>query len=211
MTSGVRGAWVAFITMMWATVCADQLPNTERGERIYDICGACHGARGQGDQSLAAPPLAGQQPSYLLRQLRNFRSGVRGDKTDTQAQQMQQILKTISIESDWQSVIDFVATLPLPRSHETAAGDVARGKQIYATCAACHGSAGEGNESLEAPRLAQLPGWYILEQLRKFRNGTRGAGAGDGPGGRMRAIVTTLQFDQDASSVSAYIVNELRR
>lgn len=207
MTRRALGAWIALA--MWPTLCVGQLPNVERGERIYDICGACHGAQGQGEQTLLAPPLAGQQAAYLLRQLRNFHSGRRGAKEDVQAQEMQQILKTVSAESDWQAVIAFVATLPLSRSHEAIDGDVVRGQQIYATCASCHGSAGEGNELLEAPSLAQLPGWYIVEQLRKFQKGTRPAV--DGPSTRMRAIAATLQFDKDVAPVTAYIVAKLRR
>jgi cytochrome c oxidase subunit II len=197
--------------MVWPIVSVGQSPNIERGERIYDICGACHGTRGQGDQTLKAPPLAGQQPSYLLRQLRNFHSGVRGDKTDAQAREMQEILKTVPSESDWQAVIDFVMTLPLPRSHEVVDGDVARGREIYGTCTSCHGAAGEGNESLEAPSLAQLPGWYIVEQLQKFRAGSRGVGFDDAPGNRMRAIARTLKSDKDLAPVTAYIVDKLSR
>jgi cytochrome c oxidase subunit II len=206
VTRRALGAWIALA--MWPAICAGQLPNVERGERIYDICGACHGARGQGDQTLLAPPLAGQQAAYLLRQLRNFHSGQRGAKEDVQAQEMQQILKTVSIESDWQAVIAFVATLPSSHSHDSFDGDIARGQEIYATCATCHGGAGEGNELLEAPSLAELPGWYIAEQLRKFRNDSRRAV--DGPSTRMRAIAATLQ-DADAAPVTAYIVQRLRR
>jgi cytochrome c oxidase subunit II len=209
VTAGVRGAWIAL--MVWPIVSVGQSPNIQRGERIYDICGACHGTRAQGDQTLKAPPLAGQQRSYLLRQLRNFHSGVRGDKADVQAREMQDILKTVAAEGDWQSVIDFVMTLPLPRSHEVSDGDVTRGREIYGTCASCHGSAGEGNEALEAPSLAQLPSWYIVEQLQKFRAGSRGAGTNDGPGNRMRAIARTSQFDKDIAPVTAYIVDKLRR
>ena len=32
-----------------------------------------------------------------------------------------------------------------------AAGDPAKGKALYATCASCHGAKGEGNQALNAP------------------------------------------------------------
>jgi cytochrome c oxidase subunit 2 len=198
---------IAFAT--WPVVCIGQLPDNERGERIYDICGACHGPRGQGEKTLSAPPLAGQQPWYLLRQLRNFHSGVRGAKGDAQAREMRQILTTVSAESDWQYVIDFVITLPRSHTHEESDGDVGRGQAIYGMCASCHGSAGEGNQSLDAPRLATLPGWYIEEQLRKFRAGLRGGGLNDEPGKRMQAIASALHSEGDVRAVASYIQTTL--
>ena len=41
-------------------------------------CAACHGAAGEGNQALGAPPLAGQDAAYLARQLHNFKAGRRG-------------------------------------------------------------------------------------------------------------------------------------
>jgi cytochrome c oxidase subunit 2 len=196
---------------IWPSFCIGQLPNAQRGQLIYDICGACHGPQAQGDQSLSAPPLAGQRSRYLMRQLMNFRSGLRGGDSDVQAQEMQQILTTVSNESDWQSAIEFVLTLPMPQPHdETGGGDAKRGQRIYQTCASCHGSAGEGNDALEAPSLVQLPAWYIVEQLRKFRTGLRGTARNDEPGNRMRTIaLTTLRSDGDISTVASYIAKVL--
>jgi cytochrome c oxidase subunit II len=186
-------------------------PNVEHGERIYDICGACHGARGEGIQSLGAPPLAGQQASYLLRQLKDFQSGSRGGARDTQGQEMRQILTTIKTESDWQSVISYVKTLPIQREHQVSrSGDVARGQAAFQLCATCHGKTGEGNESTAAPDLAILPGWYIGTQMQKFRDGIRGASAEDAPGGRMRSIALTMQSG-DIEAVTAYITQGMPR
>jgi cytochrome c oxidase subunit II len=205
-------AWVATIVVGLGVMGADgAAPNIERGARIYDICGACHGARGEGMQSLAVPPLAGQQASYLLRQLRDFKSGSRGGHGDVQAQEMRQILVMIDTETDWQSVIAYVQTLPGKREHEPSrSGDIARGRTIYRLCAACHGSTGEGNETVEAPDLAILPSWYIGSQIRKFRDGIRGAAVGDVPGARMRSIALTMQSG-DIAAVTAYIAQGMPR
>ena len=90
-------------------------PSIERGSQIYDICGTCHGPRAEGNESLSAPPLAGQQASYLLRQLQHFRSGVRQGTGDVQAREMLGILNTVSKIEDWQAVIAYVETdLPQP-------------------------------------------------------------------------------------------------
>ena len=48
------------------------------GQARYLTCAACHGASGEGNQQLNAPPLAGLEDWYVDRQIRKFRSGVRG-------------------------------------------------------------------------------------------------------------------------------------
>ena len=42
------------------------------------------------------------------------------------------------------------------------------------TRAVCHGAQGEGNRSPNAPRLTHLAPVYIVAQLQKFKQGTRG-------------------------------------
>lgn len=49
-----------------------------RGETLYGTCAACHGAAAEGRGELGAPPLAGLDDWYLVRQLENFRAGIRG-------------------------------------------------------------------------------------------------------------------------------------
>lgn len=46
-------------------------------------------------------------------------------------------------------------------------------KAALATCSACHGESGAGNEAMGAPRLAGLGRVYFLEQLNAFANGDR--------------------------------------
>lgn len=74
-------------------------------------------------------------------------------------------------------------------------------------CAACHGENGEGKEELFSPSIAGLPAWYIVEQVGKFRNGTRGFHAEDVPGQTMRGMALTLtdeQIHDAAETVSAF-------
>jgi cytochrome c oxidase subunit 2 len=178
--------------------------NLERAEQLYVICGACHGARAQGERSLLAPTLAGQQPAYLLRQLRLFASGARALEGDPQGKEMKQMLETIASEDDWKLLVGYIGTLPAPQPAPASAG-ASRGKELYQACAACHGAAGEGIEALSAPRLALLPGWYIESQLNKFRKGLRGADASDVPAMQMRAASSILQTDAEVAAVAGYI------
>jgi len=208
----VRRLGAALIVLTsWPLLSPAQAAEVERGAGIYDICGACHGPQAQGTESLGAPPLAGQQRWYLLRQLRNFQLGARGGTADAEGEEMRQILAIVPAESDWRAVIDFVMGMSVPRPENQIAAQTGRGRQIYATCAACHGTAGEGNESLNAPNLSHLPGWYIAAQLHKFRKGIRGAAAADEPGRRMRTAAATLSSEKDIVAVSDYIGQVLRR
>lgn len=69
----------------------------------------------------------------------------------------------------------------------------AAGGGVYAeVCAACHGASGEGKEELQSPSISGLPTWYLEEQVKKFRAGSRGFHPEDLPGRQMRAISLTL-------------------
>lgn len=88
------------------------------------------------------------------------------------------------------------------------AGDnPARGGELYATCAACHGAQGEGNRSLNAPRLTHLAPVYIVAQLQKFKQGTRGGSDASESARQMAAIAATLADDQAMYDTAAYIAN----
>ena len=53
-------------------------------------------------------------------------------------------------------------------------GDATAGQITYATCSACHGPQGEGNQALNAPKLAGLDAWYARRQLQHYQTGVRG-------------------------------------
>jgi cytochrome c oxidase subunit 2 len=81
----------------------------DKGASHYTTCGACHGARGQGNYALQAPRLAGQEDWYLKRQLKNFRQGIRGThEADSYGHQM--VLMARSLQNE-QSVDDLLAYL----------------------------------------------------------------------------------------------------
>jgi cytochrome c oxidase subunit II len=83
------------------------LGNVDNGRRLYTTCGSCHGTNAQGTWSVNAPRLAGLDDWYLVRQLQNFRNGIRGthnsDATGKQMAMLSAMLK------DEQSIIDVVA------------------------------------------------------------------------------------------------------
>ncbi|WNC66785.1 cytochrome c oxidase subunit II [Thalassotalea nanhaiensis] len=93
----------------------------------------------------------------------------------------------------------FAESLQLPK------GDVIAGKQFYQACAACHGTDGQGNKAMNAPKLAGLSSWYSKRQLEYFKHNIRGSSAEDTYGVQMAAMTATLPDDKAITDVSAYI------
>ena len=87
----------------------------------------------------------------------------------------------------------------------TVSGDAERGKALYTTCAACHGSNGEGNEALGSPDLRIANDWYLVTQLNNFKSGSRGSHPADINGMQMRASVQLLNDDEAIRDVVSYI------
>ncbi len=100
----------AYIDTLDPAAAADTLGgDPEKGASHYVSCGACHGARGEGNYALQAPRLAGQDDWYLKRQLENFRLGIRGGhQADTYGHQMVLMARALQ---DEQSIDDLLAYL----------------------------------------------------------------------------------------------------
>ena len=64
---------------------------------------------------------------------------------------------------------------------------------------------GEGNVSLNAPRLSNQHDWYLVRQLQNFKKGVRGANQNDVYGAQMRPMAMILANDQAVNDVAAYI------
>lgn len=176
------------------------------GQSLYATCVACHGDQGQGNQTLNAPKLAGQSGWYLGRQLRNFKAGIRGAREDdTYGQQMAPFAATLTDDAAIENVVAFIETFPDQPAPATQTGDVARGAALYVTCAACHGTAGQGIWSQQAPQLAHMSDWYMSRQLENFRDGVRGSHPQDFPGRQMAAMTTILADEQAIRDVLAHV------
>ena len=80
-----------------------------------------------------------------------------------------------------------------------------RGATIYSLCSTCHGLKGEGVHKLETPPLTGLSANYVESQLRKFRDGRRGAHHADVKGLMMRAMARVLIRDEDLVAVSKFV------
>ena len=178
-----------------------------KGKAAYAVCAACHGANGMGNKALNAPKIAGQEPWYLERQLKNFKAGVRGaHPKDPYGMQMRPMALTLANDQAVSDMAAFLSSMPVSKSSEsTVKGDATAGKASYMICQTCHGPKGGGNKALNSPKLTGLQDWYIVRQLKNFKAGIRGTKSSDLFGMQMRPMAMTLANDAAINNVAAYI------
>ena len=189
--------------------------NIEAGKSAFSVCVTCHGANGEGNTALNSPKIAGLQDWYVERQLHNFKNGIRGvHQKDIYGQQMRPMAMALASDQAIRDVTAYVSTLkgvsmakPAGAKSNLVVAVVKNpvSEPLYAPCASCHGSDGEGNQRLGAPRLAGQPGWYIERQLRNWRDGIRGTHSEDIYGMQMRPMAMTLAKDADLRRVVKFI------
>lgn len=97
-----------------ATITGD----ASRGEDYYvNICSACHGGNGQGNDALGAPALAGLNDWYLKSSYQSYLDGIRGNHPDDfYGAQMARLAPALAKGDDIDDVIAFIATLPPRRA-----------------------------------------------------------------------------------------------
>src|SRR5690554_5838494 len=59
-------------------------------------------------------------------------------------------------------------------------------------CLTCHGTDGQGNIGIDAPRLAGMERWYLQRQLENFHANLRGTHPEDLPGREMQPMAAIL-------------------
>ena len=67
-----------FVAYMALPVAMCGKGDIQRGEQLYMTCTACHAGDGGGIQVNSTPRLVDQHDWYLVRQLKNFKKGLRG-------------------------------------------------------------------------------------------------------------------------------------
>ncbi len=184
---------------LWGSLAAGAEP---AAEKVFQTCVACHGPRGEGQSATHAPAIAGLPARYVERQLRAFRSGLRGaDPADAVAASMRAAVLALK-DDEVSSVAAHASTLPKAPEPPTLKGDGQLGRSYFnAICSACHGSDAKGNAVLESPPLAGRSDAYLLRQFRLFRAGARGARADDVYGRQMRHIIRAIPQSADQSII----------
>lgn len=190
----------------FAQISVQGIGDAAAGKALFAVCAACHGSQAEGNPALNAPKLSGQGDWYLKRQLKYFKEGVRGahDK-DVYGKQMAPMAATLVNNAAIDNVVAYIATLPDNPAPPTVNMQTIKGQKIYATCAACHGSDGRGIQAMNAPRLAGMSDWYLITQLKNFKQGIRGAHSKDMYGPQMASMAAILADDQAINDLVAYI------
>ena len=180
--------------------------NVGAGKRLYAVCSSCHGPQGQGNAALHAPKLAGQGDWYLKRQLISYKQGARGThEQDVFGKTMAPMAATLRNDAAIDDVVAYIMTLPDDPAPATVTGVAKYGKKRYATCAACHGARGQGVQAMNAPGLRGMSDWYMVTQLKNFRQGIRGSHPNDMYGSQMVLMSAMLNDDQAIDDIVAYI------
>ncbi len=186
------------------------LGDVDRGAKVATQCVACHGAQGL---SVVPnfPKLAGQGERYLLKQLKDIKTGVR------EVPEMAAITPTLSGQ-DLLDLAAYFAKQAAGAPEQVPSALVAAGRSLFhagdaehgiPACAACHGAAGEGMPAAGFPRLAGQHAAYVATQLQSYRAAGRGDDAGkkrqnDGDAMMMRTNAAKLS-DAQIKAVSAYV------
>ncbi len=179
----------------------------DSGQALYTSCAACHGAAGEGNPAMKAPSLAGMDRDYLARQLKNFKSGLRGgDAKDTLGAQMKAMSATLTSDQAIEQVSNYIASLDIASTGEAVTGDLRKGNNLYqGSCGSCHGGQGQGNPKLKAPRLANQDVEYLTRQFNNFKQGLRGTHQEDRLGRQMKMMANMLSNDSDLQDILAYL------
>jgi cytochrome c553 len=125
------------------------------------ICAACHGENGVPTDPKTIPIIWGQQQSYLVKQLHDFRSG------DRDSPIMSPIAKDLAQE-DLRKIAAYFAAKSWPAQAAAAASAPPAG---LAQCQPCHQPKFEGGPP--APRLAGLSYDYLVAAMSGFATNER--------------------------------------
>lgn len=199
-----RYVWLCLLlgTSLTAASARAQEGSVEAGRTKSATCAACHGVDGN-SVTPDWPMLAGQHASYIVRQLRAFKSGERTDVT------MKPFADMLSEQDMLDLAAYFEAQKPTPKGADPSL--VGLGQQIYrggvpgrgvAACIACHGPDGTGNPLASYPRISAQHAAYTTKQLNAYRAGDRRS---DVDLNQMMRNVAEQLFDDEIRALASYM------
>ncbi|MGM0832488.1 cytochrome c4 [Halomonas qaidamensis] len=174
------------------------------GREMAQTCAACHGQQGI-SPSGAFPNLAGQQMSYLAKQIMDIRDGNRV------VAQMAGLVDDYSDQDAWDVAAHFAGQdANLGQTSDEDAELLARGEELYRAgdmtkgipaCSACHTPTGAGIGSAVYPALSGQHAEYTVSTLQDFASGERA----NSPNNIMGDIASKMS-DNDMEAVANYLL-----
>lgn len=170
------------------------------GQAKAAACAACHGPDGNSFNP-EWPKLAGQHPDYIVKQLQDFKSGVRQNP----------LMSPMAAPLSDQDILDLAAFFASQKAQlgEADPNLVAAGEKVYrggnvasgvAACAACHSPTGAGNPAAMFPRVSGQYAAYVAKQLQDFKTGARTNDAG-----QMMRNIASKMTDEEIQAVASYM------
>lgn len=160
----------------------------EAGKKAATFCANCHGQDGN-SKLPEVPNLAGQNPIYLMEQVRKFAVGERRD------QWMEPAIKLLS-ETERVNIVAYYSAMTVVPAN--SAPPSAQGNELYhQLCTACHGPQAQGGERF--PRLAGQQKNYLVNSLTRYRDRT-----GERMAPEMLAMTAKLK-DPDIKHLAEYL------
>jgi cytochrome c553 len=162
--------WVLFFSLC-STVTAYAAGSYKAGQEKSAICAACHGPTGISSNPLW-PNLSGQHPSYLVKQLHDFKQ-----KKGRYDPSMAAMVAHLS-DQDIDDLSVFYSNQSIPEA-TTPQKYLMRGEQLYrggdmnqhiTACIACHGPKGHGNRQAGFPLVSGQHAAYTVLQLQAFKD-----------------------------------------
>ena len=195
--------------------------NLENGKKIFTegkgavpACTSCHGENGMGNDMMGTPRLAGQVPTFLVKQLEDFASDKRMDTTmyvmnaNAKAMSLQDRVD-VSVYINGLAEGTDLSNLDELQANGTQVGKAYLGKIVVnygieekgvPACKSCHGFNGRGVDPMY-PKLNKQKYVYLVNQMKKWRDGSR---AND-PMSQMQIVARNLS-DADINNAAAYLV-----
>lgn len=188
-------ACVSLVSVMPTMAAGD----VSAGKAKAAVCAACHGADGNSPSNMF-PKLAGQGEAYLVKQIADFKNGLRENA----------VMAPMVAALTEQDIADLSAYYA---SNKVTPGAVSEdllnaGKTLYRAgnkesgvpaCMACHGPTGVGVAAAKWPALTGQHSIYIEAQLKAFSSGVRS----NDPNSMMRDIASKMT-EEEMKAVAAY-------
>jgi len=161
----------------------------EGGRKASSFCVNCHGAEGV-SKTPEVPNLGGQNPAYLVEQIRKFGSGERVNPF------MQGVIKVLKDE-DRMNIALFYGSLKVPPGSADGS-QVGRGKELFTKlCVRCHGEQARGDATIA--RLAGQQTAYLQTSIMRYRDNT---GMRNNP---LMSIATATLKNEDIKAIANYL------
>jgi len=172
------------------------------GQAKSSTCVACHGVDGN-SVNPEWPSIAGQHASYIVNQLKAFKSGTRQNAL------MAPMAMTLS-DQDMADLAAYFSSQSM-RGKEADKDKVAAGEKLYrggnpssstAACIACHGPGGRGNPGAGYPAIQGQHSTYVVAQLNAYKSKSRTT---DDAVNRMMQDVASQLTAEEVAAVAAYV------